>query len=124
MPHDAKAANPQTGKSSVEILEALLSGTGITVELIPDIGVKQGIEAARQMFARCWFDKVLCTPLFNRLRRYARVISPTTLEPGKPKHDENSHGADDFRYVAVVEKELTNEDEDLAPIEYSNAGIV
>ncbi len=124
LPHDAKAANPQTGKSSKEIVEALVRNTSIQVEDIPDIGVKQGIEAARQMFPRVYFDKEKCTPLFNRLRRYARVISPTTLEPGKPKHDEHSHGADMFRYVAVVEKELTNEDEDMSPIEYDNAGIV
>ena len=124
LPHDAKAANPQTGKSSKEIVEALVKGKSIQVEDIPDIGVKQGIEAARQMFPRVYFDKDRCTPLFNRLRRYARVISPTTLEAGKPKHDEHSHGADMFRYVAVVEKELKNEDMDLKPISYSNAGIV
>ncbi len=124
MPHDAKAANPQTGKSSEEIMRTLLKDHGIEVGLIPDIGVKQGIEAARQMFPRCYFDKYNCTPLFNRLRRYARVVSPTTDEPGKPKHDEHSHGADMFRYVAVVEKQLTNETYDLKPISYSNQGIV
>lgn len=122
LPHDAKAANPQTGKSSVEIVDTL-SGS-IEVKVTPDIGVKQGIEAARQMFPRVYFDKQNCTSLFNRLRRYARVISPTTEEAGKPKHDEHSHGADMFRYIAVVEKDLTNEDDEFEPIEYSNAGIV
>jgi len=124
LPHDAKATNPQTGKSSIEIIKSLLTGKKIEVGLIPDIGVKQGIEAARQMFPRVYFDKIRCTALFNRLRRYARVISPGTEEPGKPKHDENSHGADMFRYVAVIEKELTNEEEDMKPIHYSDQGIV
>ncbi len=124
LPHDAKAANPQTGKSSVEIVKSLVAGKYIDVDVIKDIGVKQGIEAARQMFARCYFDKIRCNALFNRLRRYARVISPGTEEPGKPKHDENSHGADMFRYIAVIEKELTNEDEDMSPIKYSDQGIV
>jgi phage terminase large subunit len=124
LPHDAKAANPQTGKSSVEIIETLVKGKHITVGVIPDIGVKPGIEAARQMFHRVYFDKVNCTPLFNRLRRYARVISPMTDEPGKPKHDENSHGADMFRYIAVIEKELTNESETMDKIKYDDRGIV
>lgn len=124
LPHDAKAANPQTGKSSVEIIQALLTGHDIKVEVIKDIGVKQGIEAARQMFPRVYFDKQNCTPLFNRLRRYARVISPTTLEAGAPKHDENSHGADMFRYVAVVEKQLNNDSDEYGEIEYDNTGII
>ena len=124
LPHDAKAKNPQTGKSSVEIIEDLVRSKDITVGVIPDIGVKQGIESARQMFQRVYFDRQNCTPLFNRLRRYARVISPTTQEAGSPKHDENSHGADMFRYVAVIERELTNDSDDMQPIVYDNSGIV
>ncbi len=124
LPHDARAANPQTGKSSVEIIRELVKGKNIEVDLIPNIGVKQGIEAARQMFPRVYFDKTLCTPLFNRLRRYARVIGLGTGEPGAPKHDENSHGADMFRYIAVIEKELKNEESGFRKIEYSNKDIV
>ena len=124
LPQDGKAHNPQTGKSDKEIIEALLKDKGIDVDFIPDIGVKQGIEAARQMFPRCYFDKVLCTPLFNRLRRYARVINASTGTAGKPKHDENSHGGDNFRYVAVIEKELVNEDEDMQPLVYDLRGVV
>jgi phage terminase large subunit len=128
LPHDAKAANAQTGKSTqeivIELLKAHKRGDGIEVELVPDIGVKPGIEAARQMFVRVYFDKANCTPLFNRLRRYARVISPQTEEAGKPKHDENSHGADMFRYLAVVENQLSNEDETFEDLNYDTRGIV
>jgi phage terminase large subunit len=122
LPHDGKARNPQTGKSPIELLNLL--GLKADTDGVPDIGVKPGIEAARQMFPRCYFDKDNCTPLFNRLRRYARVISPMTDEPGLPKKDENTHGADMFRYVAVIEKQLTNEDYKRDPIKYSNKGIV
>ena len=126
LPHDAKARNPQTGKSSLEIVKSIVTGKGIKVpeDGIPDIGVQQGIDATRLMFPRTYFDKTNCTPLFNRLRRYARNISPTTLEPAKPKHDENSHGADMFRYIAVVEKELKNEDSSFRKLEYNTAGRV
>ena len=107
LPHDGKAKNPQTGVSPIETLQKL--GLKTDDKGVPDIGVHAGIEAARQMFSRCYFDKENCTPLFNRLRRYVRVISPTTNEAGAPKRDENTHGADMFRHVAVVESKLTNE---------------
>lgn len=122
LPHDGKAKNPQTGKSPIELLNQL--GLDTDYNGIPDIGVKAGIEAARQMFPRVYFDKTNCTPLFNRLRRYARVISPTTDTPMAPKKDENTHGADMFRYIAVIEKQLNNDTDDMTPINYSNTGIV
>ena len=124
LPHDGKKANPQTGKSDKQVCEALLKQTNINVAIVDDIGVDPGIKALRQMFPRCYFDKVLCTPLFNRLRRYARNINKATDEAGSPKHDANSNGADMARYVAVVEKLLSNESQDMKPIEYDNAGIV
>jgi len=122
LPHDGKARNPQTGLSPIELLPKL--GLKTDPKGVPDIGIKAGIEAARQMFPRVYFDKQNCTPLFNRLRRYARVISPTTDEPMMPKKDENTHGADMFRYIAVVEKELHNQTQERKPIKYSNRGIV
>jgi phage terminase large subunit len=122
LPHDGKAKNPQTGLSPIELLPKL--GIKTAPKGVPDIGIKPGIEAARQMFPRVYFDKDNCAPLFNRLRRYARVISQSTEEPMMPKKDENTHGADMFRYIAVVEKHLHNDSDDMRPIEYSNQGIV
>lgn len=122
LPHDGRARNPQTGKSPIELLNAL--GLEAPNPGVPDIGVDAGIRAARQMFPRCYFDKERCTPLFNRLRRYARVISPTTDEPQGPKKDDNAHGADMFRYVAVCEKNLTNDTMDMKPLKYDLRGIV
>lgn len=122
LPHDGKARNPQTGVSPIELLNSL--GLKADANGVPDIGIKPGIEAARQMFPRVYFDKEKCTPLFNRLRRYARVISPTTDEPMAPKKDENTHGADMFRYIAVIEKELGNDRATFKKIKYSNKGIV
>src|SRR5690606_3822437 len=63
LPHDGKARNPQTGKSPIELLNAF--GLEADANGVPDIGVKAGIEAARQMFPRVYFDKDKCTPLFN-----------------------------------------------------------
>jgi phage terminase large subunit len=106
LPHDGRAKSPESGRSPEDILRAL----GRIVEITPEIGVEPGIQAARLMFPRCYFDKERCTALFNRLSRYKRTINKSNNEPGKPEHDENSHGSDAFRYVAVNEINLHNED--------------
>jgi phage terminase large subunit len=43
------------------------------------------------------------------LKRYRRIVPSTTDEPSTPAHDEFSHGADAFRYLALVADQLTNE---------------
>lgn len=107
LPHDGYASDPKTGKTAAKIIDDL----GLECpqdEGVPNIGIKNRIEAGRQMFARCVFDKEKCTPLFNRLRRYARKINPeghaVTI-----KKDGNDHAGDMFTYVAVVEGKLDNE---------------
>jgi phage terminase large subunit len=105
IPHDGKAKSAESGRSPKQILEAL----GRKVEITPDIGVEPGIAAARLMFPRVYFDKDNAAGLFNRLGRYKRRINQSNNEPGAPEHDENSHGADAFRYLAVVEAELVND---------------
>jgi phage terminase large subunit len=95
LPHDGKAKRPEVGKSPIELLNEL--GLKTDEEGVPDIGIKGRIEAGRQMFARCVFDKEKCTPLFNRLRRYARKINPeghaVTI-----KKDGNDHAGDMYIY--------------------------
>lgn len=106
LPHDGKAKNPQTGKSAVETLTAL----GRTVDEVPNIGIEEGIRAARQMFAQVYFDDAKTTRLVHCLKRYRRAISSVTNEPGSPLHDEFSHGADAFRYMAVAADRMRNEE--------------
>jgi phage terminase large subunit len=106
LPHDGKAKNPQTGKSAIETVAAL----GRTVDEVPNIGIEEGIRAARQLFAQVYFDETNTTRLVHCLKRYRRQISSVTNEPGAPLHDEFSHGADAFRYMAVAADRMTNED--------------
>jgi phage terminase large subunit len=44
------------------------------------------------------------------LKRYRRAINQTTNEPGLPLHDQYSHGADAFRYLAVNADQLSNDE--------------
>lgn len=104
LPHDGRAKNAQTGMSPIEVLTKL----GRDVEQVPEIGVEEGIKAARQTFSRVYFDEGV-ERLVHCLKRYRRAINQTTGEPGAPLHDEYSHGADAFRYMAVIADQMTND---------------
>ena len=105
LPHDGYATRHQTGKADNEVLEAL----GRAPEMTPNIEVEQGIRTARLVFPRVWFND---TPGVQRLveclKRYRRNVSRSTGEAGTPRHDEFSHGADAFRYLALVADQLNN----------------
>ncbi len=105
LPHDGFAKRHQTGKSDEDVMKAL----GCKVERTPNMEIEQGIRTARAMFPRCYFDKENTKRLVECLKRYRRQIGVNTQEPGRPLHDEYSHGADAFRYLALVADQLRNE---------------
>jgi len=105
IPHDGRSRDFKSGKSTEEMLQAM----GRTVTVLGRDDIEEGIRLARMMFPRCWVDKK-AQALINRLKRYRRTQHPTTGEFGAPLHDENSHGADCFRYLAMAEPQMTNED--------------
>lgn len=105
LPHDGEHKDFKTGKSAQEIMQAL----GWSVSITPKLDVEQGIKLARMTLPRCYFDKST-ERLTECLKRYRRGINQTTNEPGAPLHDEYSHGADMFRYLAVNADALSNDD--------------
>lgn len=55
LPHDARAKTlAANGKSIIEQMAAALGLDKLAI--VPEIGVEDGIQAARMMFGRCWFD--------------------------------------------------------------------
>jgi phage terminase large subunit len=54
-------------------------------------------------------DKEKTTLLQECLKRYRRAINSTTGQPTGPLHDEYSHGADAFRYLATCVDMLKND---------------
>lgn len=106
LPHDGETTTYQTGKSSKEVLE----GLGRTVRIVPKLGVEEGIKAARSLFPRTYFDQEHAKPLVNGLKRYKRVENKSTGVFSVPLHDDASHPADAYRYLAVIADQLTNED--------------
>jgi phage terminase large subunit len=118
LPHDGRSRSVLSKKSAEDILR----GLGREVEITPEIGIENGIKALRMLLPRMVIDEEKAGLLFNRLSRYKRRINQTTGQPGSPEHDENSHGSDGARYLAVVEDRLVNEDADLGDYyaEYNN----
>lgn len=121
LPHDGFAKRHQTGKTDATVLE----GLGWSVVKTPQTDVESGINRAREIFGRVYFNKTGSERLIECLKRYRRHINQATNEPGAPVHDEYSHGADAFRYLALVADQMTNDDSDWnKPITPDNKYIV
>jgi phage terminase large subunit len=103
LPHDGKARHV-TGSSAEEQFRAL----GWKVEIIPDIGIEQGIRKVRELFGRFYVDKTLAGELINRLGRYRRRVNADG-QASAPVHDDESHGADGTRYMAIVADQMSND---------------
>ncbi len=104
LPHDAKAKSLGTKKSVEEQMREKFP----RVRLVPKLSLVDGILAARQVFPRCYFDKVKTSEGLQALRHYKYDVDNGQF--GRfPLHDENSHAADAFRYLAVASSEPSRE---------------
>jgi phage terminase large subunit len=97
-PHDIQVKEFASGRSRLETAASL----GITFRVVPNVGIEDGIHAARMLFPRCWFDAVKCKDGLEALQHYRRDYN-TRIQEFKaiPVHDWASHAADAFRYLAV-----------------------
>lgn len=106
-PWDFAATSFETGNSRMEAAKAY----GFTFTQSPRLSrtahgeVEEGINAARLLIGRCWFDEEHCEAGLEALRHYRRDFN-TRLDEFKaePVHDWASHGADAFRGLAVRHK--------------------
>jgi phage terminase large subunit len=108
LPHDGYHADYKTGMSAEKILKRF----GFRVKKVPEESVETGIKLARMALPSTYFDKDRTQPLLESLKRYRRAVNSTTGEPGAPLHDAASHGADNYRYIALSAAQMSNEDED------------
>lgn len=104
LPHDAKAKQLGTKLTVEEQLVAVYGRRNVRV--LPRLSLIDGINAARTMFPNCYFDKTRCADGIQALShyRYEIVDNEKGTLSRVPVHDENSHGADSFRYVAIGRK--------------------
>lgn len=106
LPHDVKVKELGTGKSRLETLDNL----GVrNIEIAPRLSVDDGIQAARSMLNKCWFDEEKCERGIEALLQYRREFDEKLKSwRGRPLHDWTSHGADSFRYLAVGYRPMQN----------------
>jgi phage terminase large subunit len=102
LPHDARAKEQGSGRSIEEIARSL----GRTVRIVPNLSIVDGINAARTVFNRCYFEETKCAEGLQSLRHYRYDVDPDTKQfSNRPLHDHHSHAADAFRYFAVAIEE-------------------
>lgn len=102
LPHDAENELLASERTIAQQARA----AGFKVRIAPKITIADGINAARTLFANCWFDAEKCADGIQCLRNYRYEVDPDTQQFSKnPLHDWASHGADAFRYLAVALRE-------------------
>jgi len=104
LPHDGASKHFLTGKSAQDVLQQM----GRSVIVLPRIDVDEGIQAARMVFPRVYFDEKRTERLIDCLQNYKFGINAQTGAYTSPVHDDSSHGADAFRYLAMCEGQMTN----------------
>lgn len=98
-PHDIQVKELGTGLTRLEQARSL----GIDFEVVKNIGLEEGINAARSVFSRIWFDEEKAKYLLECLALYHKEWDDKRgVFRNKPRHDWTSHAADAFRYLAVA----------------------
>lgn len=99
LPHDVRVRELGTGKSREEVLKAL----GLTVQVVPNMPLMEGIEATRRMIPMMWMDKVKCDRWIESLRCYRKEFDEKRqVYQMRPVHDWASHAADMTRMGALA----------------------
>jgi hypothetical protein len=103
VPHDAVVHEYSTGLSRVEVAKK----HGINFTVVADIGVNEGIDAARNLLIRCWFDEEKCAKGIQALESYRKEWNERLgCWASQPLHNFASHAADAFRMLAVGMNQL------------------
>jgi hypothetical protein len=103
-PFDIEVNELGSGKSRLETARSL----GIRFQIVPKLSIEDGIEAARNLIPRCWFDESKCQLGIQALRNYHSEYDETKrVLKRSPVHDWSSHGADAWRYLAVGLRDRT-----------------
>jgi len=103
LPHDEENKTlAAAGRSIDDIVRA----AGYKTEIMPRVPIVDSINAARTIFPNCYFDREHTADGLACLRHYRYEVDPETGQFSRnPLHDHYSHGADAFRYIALMIKE-------------------
>jgi phage terminase large subunit len=103
LPHDAEN---KTLAAAGRSIDDIVRGAGYKTQILPRVPIVDSINAARTIFPTCWFDRDYAADGITCLRHYRYDVDPDTKQFSRsPLHDHYSHGADAFRYIALMIKE-------------------
>jgi len=99
LPHDVNVRDLVTGKTRLESLRSM----GLkNIRVADKLDLEDGINAARLLIGKSWFDATKCKRGIEALKSYERKWdAKNKIMQQKPLHNWASHGADAFRYLAV-----------------------
>jgi hypothetical protein len=105
LPHDVQARELGIGKTRLEHLESLGMRRGIhgPIDIAPRQQDEEGINAARMLLPKCWFDAVKCRKGIEALKLFrTEWDQDKRVFKRKALHDWTSHAADAFAYLALT----------------------
>lgn len=117
-PHDVCAHQKGDGLELRSIYANL--GLDFTVLTLDNIrSIVEGIECARSLFPRCYFDSVKCKMLVQALENYRQEYDKKReYYSNKPVHDKFSNASDAFRYLTIGCKLYMYSDRGVSDMEY------
>lgn len=101
LPHDAEATKIGMVKNIKKQFQEQFPSN--LVRIVPKLSIAEGINAARLLFPNCFFDAEGCHDGLEALRHYRYKVVDGQYSR-EPVHDNYSHGADAFRYLAMTIK--------------------
>jgi phage terminase large subunit len=106
VPHDARFR--EMGNEGKMRLTSMIED-GLNPEVVTNHKVEDGINAARRILPRCWFDEERCGKGLEMLRHYrAEWDDKRRTFNDQPEHDFSSHASDAFRYLAMAYEKEAN----------------
>lgn len=97
-PHDLDSRDWSTGTNRIETAKV----HGLNFDVVDKVPIEAGIDAARSMIRKCYWDKERTQSLRDNLAYYHREYDENRqIFKDKPEHDHTSHDADAFRYLSV-----------------------
>lgn len=98
-PHDIEVAEYSTGTKRIDHAKRL----GINFRVVPKVPLQDGIQAVRRILPVTYFDYNKCAVGLDSLANYHKEWDEKKqIFMDNPVHDKWSHGADAFRYFAVI----------------------
>lgn len=101
LPHDAMKRDAGAKTTYLDHLKPVLEGRFVVLD-IKECDKFDGIQTVRSILGRCFFDEEKCAKGIKHLEAYKKLWDDRLgCYKNTPLHDEHSHAADAFRYLAV-----------------------